>query len=304
MDLAMHSGGRRRPPMPTPHLAGVNRHIRYPWNIAKDTDMIDLAAVDHFLLFFVSTLSLYLTYSRTLHASGICGAILLALGIVLTNAHYTIAEMLFPAGTNPQYITVGYCVFAAVCISARAVIGPRSIDRILVGAAMVSVVATAALFHYVLVANVLPSWARDGAWGNGSLLELDADEFQSQCASAGLSCFTGPQLDPEQLRPDLRSRIASIIEHFQEASPDEEAAHAFGHFNDLGDLGVAAVLVYNAPGKVRVIVDEKAGKRIHSTVRDSFYLLSSTAHIVWTAGALGLIVFHRRRFRARAKHES
>ena len=265
--------------------------------------MIDLATLDHFLLYFVATLSLFLTFSRSLHALGISGAALLALGIVASNAHYTVAELLFEPGTNPQYLTVGYCVVAAACISVRAVVGPRSIDRYLVAAAMLSVAATSALFHYVLITNVLPNWARDGAWGNGSLLELSVEEFREQCAAGDLSCFSGPKLEPEKLRPDLRGRIESIIEHFNSALPGEEAAHAFGHFNDLGDLGVAAVLVYSAPDDVRVIVDEKTGKRIHSTVRDSFYLLSSSAHVVWTIGALGLIAFHRRRFRTRAKNE-
>jgi hypothetical protein len=258
--------------------------------------MIDLSALDHFLLFTAASLAYYLTLFRTLHALGICGAILLACSILLSDAHFVLAALVLAPSTNPQYITVAFCVIAALCVSLRTMFGKRSIDRIIMTFVMWSVVATAGLFHFVLIANVLPAWAKDGAWGNAFLLEMKQDRFPAECSKAGLSCVAGSTLKTDELRPDIKDRIALIVEHFNREAPEQASAHAFGHFNDLGTEGVAAVLVYSAPGDVRVIVDEKTGTRIHHTVRDGFYLLSGSAHLVWIIGGLVLIGFHRRRF--------
>jgi hypothetical protein len=265
--------------------------------------MLDISALDHFLLFFTAIIALYLTFSRTLHASGICGAIALACTIVISDAHFRLANIVFSPGTNPQYITVGLCVVAAAAISLRAAIGPRSVDRLIMTFVMCSVLGTSALFHHVLVATVLPAWARDGAWTNSFLLELEPEQYRAECGSVGLDCTIGAELVPETIRADIRDRVMSIKAHFDREAPGEAAAHGFGHFNDLGDDGVASVLVYSAPGDVRVIVDEQTGSRIHRTVRDGFYLLATTAHSVWIFGGLALIAFHRRRFKRKSERE-
>lgn len=259
--------------------------------------MLDYADIDHTLIFFVSILSIFLTFRRTLHAWSICGALSLAYGIVAFDLHFSVANWLLPENTNPQYLTVAIFLIAGLAVLSRVILkSSRTLDRTLIGAATVSVGLTAYLFHSVLVMQILPAWAKDGAWSNSYLLLEPKDRFQSACAEANLTCWGGEDLPEQYIRADLRQQLVGVHSYYQETSPNEENGYGFGSFNDLRDEGVAVILYFSKPGDIRIIVDSATGKRIHTQVRDGFYLFSVVAHSIWTLGALFLIWFHKRRF--------
>lgn len=260
--------------------------------------MIDLADIDHTLIFFASFLALFLTFKPTLRAKSTCGAFLLACALVASDFHFYLAGLLLPENMNPQYVTVAFYLMCSATLCVRLFRAEwRSIERILLFAASVSVGVTAFLFHYILVIQTLPAWSKDGAWSNAYLTVQSQDHFPTACKEARLVCWSGAELVGDDLRVDIRQQVLGIHSFFQATAPESENGHGFGIFNDLTSDGVAVVLYYARPGDIRVIIDSRTGMRIHSSIRDSFYLLSTMAHSIWLAGALFLIWFHKRRFR-------
>lgn len=259
--------------------------------------MLDNADIDHTLIFFVSILSIFLTFRRTLHAWSICGAISLAYGIVAFDLHFSVANWLLPENTNPKFLTVAIFQIAGLSVLSRVILKySRTLDRTLIGVATVGIGLTAYLFHSVLVTQILPAWAKDGAWSNSYLLLEPKDRFHAACAEAGLACWQVEDLPEQYIRAELRQQLVGAHTYYQKTSPDEESGFGFGSFNDLRDEGVAVILYASKPGDIRIIVDFATGKRIHTQVRDGFHLFSVVAHSILTLGALFLIWFLKRRF--------
>lgn len=257
------------------------------------------AELDHILIFFSVFLSIILIFKPTLSAFWAFGALVCACLFIALDGHFYIGEILFP-GRNPQIATVALMVACTAALVVRSVRRRwRSLDRLMVGVACSSVLATFAMFHYVLVQQVLPSWAKDAAWGNSYLIPVPQEAFKGECSAAGLSCWTGGDVASGALPDAFRQQIEGLNRFYVENEPAGEVGHGFGVFNDLGQDGVAVVLYHRDGSDVRVIADSKTGIRIHGRVRDLFYLLAFVAHGTWLAGALSLLVFHRQRFAKR-----
>ena len=141
---------------------------------------------------------------------------------------------------------------------------------------------------------------RDAAWGNSYVLPVPTAGFLEACTSAGLTCWDGSQVAAGTLPDALSQQIDGLYRFYQDHKPEGEVGHGFGVFDDLGQDGVSVVLYHQAGADIRVVADSKTGLRIHSKVRDLFYMLACVAHSVWLLGALSLIAFHRTRFARRA----
>lgn len=262
--------------------------------------MIPLAEIDHVLIFFSIFLCVSLMIYQTLRAWVALGAFFCACLFILLDGHYWLGAVLLPERRNPQIATVGLMLATAAILPLLAVFrGTRSFDRILVGVASISVLLTSGLFHYVLVQQVLPAWAKDAAWGNSYLLAPASESFEAECVQARLACWNAGHINAGALPDAFKQQIEGVYNFYKSNKPDGEVGHGFGVFNDLGQDGVAVILFHMNGDDIRVIADSKTGVRIHSMVRDLFYLLDTTAHAVWIAGALFLIAFHRRRFSRR-----
>lgn len=260
--------------------------------------MIHLSEVDHTLIFTSLFLSISMFVWRTLKAYVAFGALVCACVFVALDGHFWIGELLLPHGRNPQIATVALLMLvSAATLVALALKRWRTLDRIMIFFAGVSVLATFGLFHYVLVQQIMPAWAKDAAWGNSYLLPSAKAEFKVRCAGAGLTCWTASDIDQRNMPSAYQQQVEGLYRFYQEAKPTTEVGHGFGVFNDLGEDGVAVVLYHQDRSDVRVIVDAKAGKRLHAKIRDSFYLLASFAHGIWVFGSLLLIALHRMRFR-------
>ncbi|HBP1602442.1 TPA: hypothetical protein L5U90_003547 [Pseudomonas aeruginosa] len=262
--------------------------------------MIPFAEIDHVLIFFSIFLSVSLMIHRTLNALLAIGAFLCACVFIWFDGHFWLGAVLLPEGRNPQIATVGLMLATALILPVLALFrGTRSFDRIIAGVVCISVLLTSGLFHYVLVQQVLPAWAKDAAWGNSYLLAPASERFLAQCAEANLSCWNAGHIKSGALPVAFKQQVEGVYSFYQTNKPDGEVGYGFGVFNDLGQDGVAVILFHMKGEDIRVIADSKAGTRIHSKVRDLFYMLDTTAHAVWLAGALFLIAFHRRRFSRR-----
>lgn len=262
--------------------------------------MIAFAEIDHTLIFFSVFLCMALMIKRTLNARVAAGALVCACVFILFDGHFWLGEVFLPRGRNPQLATVVLMVVTTAVMCTMVVFRRwRTLDRLMMCGAAVSVLLTFALFHYVLVQQVLPAWAKDAAWGNSYVLPVPRSGFQDACASAGLSCWSGRQVAVGELPEAFSQQVEGLYRFYKDHKPDGEIGHGFGVFNDLGQNGVAVVLYHQDGGDIRVIADSKTGLRIHSKIRDLFYLLSSVAHSVWVFGALSLIAFHRIRFARR-----
>lgn len=265
--------------------------------------MIPFAEIDHVLIFFSIFLCVSLMIYRTLRAWVALGAFFCACLFILVDGHYWLGAVLLPEGRNPQIATVGLMLASAAILTMLAALRrTRSFDRIIVGVANISVLLTSGLFHYVLVQQVLPAWAKDAAWGNSYLLAPASESFEGECAEANLSCWNAGHIKSGALPVAFKQQVEGVYTFYQSNKPDGEVGYGFGVFNDLGQDGVAVILFHMKGEDIRVIADPKTGTRIHSKVRDLFYLLDTTAHAVWIAGALFLIAFHRRRFSRRSAH--
>nr|WP_100549867.1 MULTISPECIES: hypothetical protein [unclassified Pseudomonas] len=263
--------------------------------------MIPFAEIDHVLIFFSIFLCVSLMIYRTLRAWVALGAFFCACLFILVDGHYWLGAVLLPEGRNPQIATVGLMLASAAILTMLAALRrTRSFDRIIVGVASISVLLTSGLFHYVLVQQVLPAWAKDAAWGNSYLLAPTSESFEADCAEANLSCWNAGHIKSGALPVAFKQQVEGVYMFYQSNKPDGEVGYGFGVFNDLGQDGVAVILFHMKGEDIRVIADPKTGTRIHSKVRDLFYLLDTTAHAVWIAGALFLIAFHRRRFSRRS----
>ncbi|HEJ4408092.1 TPA: hypothetical protein SL557_000376 [Pseudomonas aeruginosa] len=262
--------------------------------------MIPFAEIDHVLIFFSIFLCVSLMIYRTLRAWVALGAFFCACLFILVDGHYWLGAVLLPEGRNPQIATVGLMLATATILTMLAALRrTRSFDRIIVGVASISVLLTSGLFHYVLVQQVLPAWAKDAAWGNSYLLAPASESFEADCAEANLACWNAGHIKSGGLPDAFKQQIEGVYMFYQSNKTDGEVGYGFGVFNDLGQDGVAVILFHMKGEDIRVIADPKTGIRIHSKVRDLFYLLDTTAHVVWIAGALFLIAFHRRRFSRR-----
>lgn len=262
--------------------------------------MIPFAEIDHVLIFFSIFLSVSLMIFRTLNAVMAIGALFCACVFIWFDGHFWLGGVLLPEGRNPQIATVGLMLATAVILPMLAVLRrTRSFDRIIVGVACISVLLTSGLFHYVLIQQILPAWAKDAAWGNSYLLAPASESFEAECAEANLACWNAGHIKSGALPGAFKQQVEGVYSFYQSNKTDGEVGFGFGVFNDLGQDGVAVILFHMKGDDIRVIADSKAGVRIHSKVRDLFYLLDTTAHAVWVAGALFLIAFHRRRFSRR-----
>lgn len=260
--------------------------------------LIPFAEIDHSLIFFSVFLTLSMAVSRTLKARLALGAFVCACVFILIDGHFWLGEVLLPRGKNPQIATVGLMVLTTATFSLGLCFKRwRTLDRIMIGVSSVAVLTTFALFHYVLVQQVLPSWAKDAAWGNSYLLPVPAGIFKQECGQSGLSCWNGDDIAADRLPEAVKQQVQGLYRFYKENTPDTEVGHGFGVFNDLGQDGVAVALYHQKNADVRVIVDSKVGTRIHTTIRDLFYLLATVAHGIWLFGSLSLIAFHRMRFR-------
>ncbi|MFL1449341.1 hypothetical protein ACI77O_13170 [Pseudomonas tritici] len=262
--------------------------------------MIPYSELDHILIFVSIFLSVILVFKRSLSTLGAFGALVCACLFVLLDGHFWLGEVLLPPDRNPQIATVGFMIVSTCALLLRLTRKAwRSLDRLMVAGACASVLATFTLFHYVLVQQVLPAWAKDAAWGNSYLLPAPQDQFKSDCKAAGVSCWTSADIAAGALPETLSQQVEGLHRFYVENPPDGEVGHGFGVFNDLGQDGVAVVLYHRDGADTRVIADSKTGRRIHAKVRDMFYLLASVAHGIWLVGALSLLAFHRRRFAKR-----
>ena len=262
--------------------------------------MIPLAELDHTLIFFSVFLSITLMIKRSLSPLAALGALVCACLFIFVDGHFWLGEVLLPPGRNPQIATVGLMVFTtSVLLILLAIKRWRTLDRLMIAIACLSVLVTFCLFHYVMVQQVMPAWAKDAAWGNSYLLPAPAARFKSDCKSAGLVCWQGGDIVAGAVPEAFRQQIEGLDRFYQEHKPDGEVGHGFGVFNDLGQDGIAVVLYHRSGDDVRVIADSKTGVRIHTKVRDLFYLLSFVAHGVWLFGALSLLIFHRKRLSKR-----
>ncbi len=265
--------------------------------------MIPFAEIDHVLIFFSIFLCFTLSITRTLSAWKALGAFSFACVFILADGHFWLGEVILPEGRNPQIATVGLMILTPILMLLFAVVRwLRSFDRIIMAFASLSVLATSVLFHFVLVQQVLPSWAKDAAWGNSFMLSTPSAAIKAECKSADLSCWGLDEIVSGELPGAFKQQVEGVHTFYEVNTPDGEVGHGFGVFNDLGQDGVAVVLYHRNGPDVRVIADPKTGVRIHGMIRDLFYLLDTTAHGVWIGGALLLIAFHRRRFAIRTAH--
>lgn len=263
--------------------------------------MIPFAEIDHTLIFFSVFLCIFLMFKRTLNARVALGALVCACLFIMLDGHFWLGEVFLPRGKNPQIATVALMLVTTVIMSTLVLFKRwRTLDRLMVCGSAVSVLITFALFHYVLVQQVLPAWAKDAAWGNSYVLPVPNAGFQEACTSAGLTCWDGSQVAAGKLPDALSQQIDGLYRFYQDHKPEGEVGHGFGVFDDLGQDGVCVVLYHQAGADIRVVADSKTGLRIHSKVRDLFYMLACVAHSVWLLGALSLIAFHRIRFARRA----
>ncbi|MDU7558200.1 MAG: hypothetical protein E7K65_10135 [Pseudomonas sp.] len=262
--------------------------------------MLDLADLDHTLIYFVSFLAAFLSIRPTLRAVGTCGALLLAWTFVKLELTFDLADLLLNEGTNPQFITAGVAALGIFGLAIRVSRTRwRTMDRTLFLVAMISVCLTTAVFHLVLVNRVLPLWAKDIAWTNYNLVEASTETFAPKCEQAKVICWRGTAFEDGAFKPELREQLRGVDSFFRANPKPFPQGHGFGVFNDLSDDGVAAVLYYLDKGEARIVIDSAGGTRVHHEVRELFYKLCGIAHTVWIAGALFLIVFHRRRFMKR-----
>lgn len=263
--------------------------------------MFDFADLDHVLIFFSCFLSICLLFKRTLSVWLSLGAFTAACLFIWGDGHFLIAKLTLPPDRNPQIATVALYCFTTLCLMGRLALKRwRSLDRLMVCFAAISVLLTGVLFHTILIQRTLPAWAKDAAWGNSYLVSVPITEFQSHCAAARLTCWNGPSLDLEKIDTSIREQVAGIYNFYRDNKPAETVGHGFGAFNDLSPNGVSVVLYHQSGEDIRVIEDSRTGGRIHSFVRDAFYLLCTVAHSIWLFGSLFLIAFHKARFRARA----
>jgi 4-amino-4-deoxy-L-arabinose transferase-like glycosyltransferase len=260
--------------------------------------LIPFAEIDHSLIFFSIFLTIAITLYRTLKLLVAIGALVCACVFVAIDGHFWLGETFLPQGANPQIATVALMALTtAVILLGLCFKRWRSLDRIMIGLASASVLVTFALFHYVLVQQVLPAWAKDAAWGNSYLLPAPIEGFKHECTLSGLLCWNGNDIAAGTLPAAYIQQVEGLYRFYQDHKPEGEVGHGFGVFNDLGQDGVSVVLFHQAGEDVRVIVDSKVGLRIHAKVRDLFYLMATVAHWVWLFGALSLIGFHRMRFK-------
>nr|CEK42021.1 hypothetical protein PQBR57_0068 [Pseudomonas fluorescens SBW25] len=263
--------------------------------------MIPFAEIDHTLIFSSVFLCIAMIFNRTLNAKLALGALVCACVFIVLDGHFWLGKVFLPRDKNPQIATVALMFITSTVMGLMVSFKRwRTLDRIMVCGASVSVLATFALFHYVLVQQVLPAWAKDAAWGNSFVLPVPKSGFQDACLDAGLLCWNGRQIASGALPQAYSQQIEGLYQFYRDHKPDGEVGHGLGVFNDLGEDGVSVVLYHQSGNDIRVVADSKTGLRIHSKVRDLFYLLASVAHSVWIFGALSLITFHRRRFTRRA----
>ena len=263
--------------------------------------MIPYAELDHILIFFSIFLCTILLFKRTLSLFWGFGALVCACLFVWFDGHFWLGEVTLPPGKNPQITTVALMAFSCVAMAALAAVRKsRTLDRVMMALASGSLLATFVIFHYVLIQQVLPAWSKDAAWGNSFLLPVPSSGFRDACVSAGLTCWTKEDIESSLVTPAYRQQIEGIYSFYKENEPSQEEGHGFGVFNDLSPDGVAVVLYHQNGPDVRVISDTKAGVRIHSNIRDLFYLLAAVAHTIWLAGALFLLSFHKVRFGRRS----
>lgn len=260
-----------------------------------------LAEIDHVLIYTAIILSAILHFARHLGWVKVISSFLLSIVLVLVDAPYMLAETIFPPEKNPQIITVFLCsIFISLalltCCSRRF----RTFDRIFISGIAISILITGLIFHYALVQTVLPKWSKDAAWGRSYLVSLEPEELYSQCESTGLGCWLLDRDSIDEIPIAIRMQVQGVHEFYTNSELTSSFGFGFGAFNDLSEDGVAVVLYYADPGEPpRVISDSKTGIRIHSTIRDLFYLLSSIAHAVWLFGGLLLLSFHKRKLKRR-----
>ena len=262
--------------------------------------MIQTAELDHTLIFFSCFLSLTLLAKRTLNIRYTFGAFICALSFVIFDGHYIFGYIILPKGNNPQIATVGLLVFSflslgTVCLLKRG----RTLDRIFVAGITTSVFATGLLFHFVLVQTVLPGWAKDAAWGNSYLVSVPIEDFKDRCIESKLECWDSQDLVSRVIEKEYDQLIYGMFDFYANKPEIGVVGHGIGSFNDLGENSVALILYHQAGADVRVIADSEGGRRVHRTVRNLFYLLSSVAHLVWLIGGLTLLFFHKKRFAMR-----
>lgn len=262
-----------------------------------------LSELDHVLIFTGCFLSLFLIFKRSLNVVSTFGAFSGACVFIFFGLHFEMAYLILGEDKNPQIATVFLFMLTTGLLSSLAAFKrTRSMDRMFVAIACVSMLLTGLAFHYVLIQKTLPAWAKDAAWANSFLVTVPASDFLEKCEEAGYDCWHGTEDVPlvlNDVNPAFRQNVAGIHAFYDEHRPEHTAGHGFGSFNDLEQDGVSVVLYFRDGEDTRVISDPHAGLRVHSVIRDGFYLLSTIAHVVWLSGALFLLWFHQRRFKRR-----
>tara|TARA_R110002124_G_scaffold128157_14_gene288670 strand:+ start:3005 stop:3451 length:447 start_codon:yes stop_codon:yes gene_type:complete len=146
---------------------------------------------------------------------------------------------------------------------------------------------------------VLPGWAKDAAWGNSYLVSVPIEDFKDRCIESKLECWDSQDLVSRVIEKEYDQLIYGMFDFYANKPEIGVVGHGIGSFNDLGENSVALILYHQAGADVRVIADSEGGRRVHRTVRNLFYLLSSVAHLVWLIGGLTLLFFHKKRFAMR-----
>lgn len=180
----------------------------------------------------------------------------------------------------------------------------RSLERSMMFICGASFIGTTLLFHHVLIEGFLHDWMKDAALKNAYITETPMDEFQARCKEAQVQCWAGQKLGKGDVPDDLYDGLSSIHAYFDSQNIKGPIVHAYGALNDTEDDGVAAILYVRKPETTLVVIDRDTGRRVHSLIKNKFYLLDSIAHSIWIFGTLTLISFHRRIKRRRSNNAS
>ncbi|MFK4132233.1 hypothetical protein ACI2KR_08060 [Pseudomonas luteola] len=255
---------------------------------------MSLSDYDHALIYLACTLSIVLIFKRQLTLLSACSSAPFAFLCMYLDPLGLLSSWILPKGSNPQILTAIVVPIVALILLIRTIMF-RSIDRIMVTASTITVIATTLLFHIVLIQNYLPAWGTAGAWSQSHLLRSDLITFDTFCSKQGLICFHGKTFDIQKLPLAYQESVGSVDEHIRSKNLSHESVFGYSVFNDLDDDGVASILYFWSPNEVRVVINEKMALYIHGQIKWGFYLLCSLAHTVWIFGALILIIFHRRK---------
>ena len=267
--------------------------------------MLELSDYDHLIIYFALFLSLSLCIQKSVSWRGISLSAALAYAAMTFDLSENLTSNFFDDGVNAQAALVG--------LSALSVIGlgiliarkrSRSLERSMMFICGASFIGTTLLFHHVLIEGFLHDWMKDAGLKNAYITETPIDEFQARCKEAQVQCWAGKILAKGDVPDDLYDGLSSIHAYFDSQNIQGPIVHAYGALNDTEDDGVAAILYVRKPEITLVVIDTDTGRRVHSLIKNNFYLLDSIAHSIWIFGTLTLMFFHRYIKRRRSNNVS